>query len=171
MKAEQTRCPQEAGPVWDGEGLGATGPATRCSNARPSVCSRWRLGEQMRGGATCVDEAEGGFRQRGRCGPAAGSYSGRTEIASEPSSRRLQMTVASYAFDETDAVTAAGVALRIPAGLHQVERRSLVFRVRIGGREVALPLAEFERLRSAGRVKAAADPASKESLPSGRATP
>ena len=64
------------------------------------------------------------------------------------------MTVASFAFDDCDALTAAGVPVRIPAGVHLVERRSLVFRVRLGGREVDLTLAEFARLQAAGRVRA-----------------
>lgn len=68
------------------------------------------------------------------------------------------MTVASYSFEEAEAVTAAGVTVRIPAGLHLVEERLLVFRVRVGGREVDLTLAEFHRLRSAGRIRAAANP-------------
>jgi hypothetical protein len=44
------------------------------------------------------------------------------------------------------------VPLRIPAGVHHVERRSLVFRVRLGGRELDLTLAEWERLLHAGCV-------------------
>jgi len=44
------------------------------------------------------------------------------------------MTVERYAFTDCEATTAAGVPLRIPAGVHHVERRSLVFRVRLGGR-------------------------------------
>lgn len=62
------------------------------------------------------------------------------------------MTVERYAFTDCDATTAAGVPLRIPAGVHQVERRSLVFRVRLGGRELDLTLAEWERLLDAGCV-------------------
>lgn len=69
------------------------------------------------------------------------------------------MTVDSYAFEDSDALTAAGVRVRIPAGEHLVERRSLVFRVRLGGREVDLTLAEFDRLRSTGLVKVVSDPA------------
>ena len=68
------------------------------------------------------------------------------------------MTVASYAFEEFDTLTAAGVPVRIPAGVHLVERRSLVFRVRLGGREVDLALAEFNRLQSTGLVSAVSDP-------------
>lgn len=51
------------------------------------------------------------------------------------------MTVERYAFTDCEATTAAGVPLRIPAGVHHVERRSLVFRVRLGGRELDLTLA------------------------------
>lgn len=69
------------------------------------------------------------------------------------------MTVASYAFDDCDALTAAGIPVRIPAGVYLAERRSLVFRVRLGGREVDLTLAEFDRLRSTGLVTVASDPA------------
>jgi len=71
------------------------------------------------------------------------------------------MTVERYAFHDCEATTAAGVPLRIPAGVHQVERRSLVFRVRLGGRELDLTLAEWERLLDVGcvgPVVAAADP-------------
>ena len=69
------------------------------------------------------------------------------------------MTVANYAFDDSDVLTANGVRVRIPAGVYLVERRSLVFRVRLGGREVDLTLAEFDRLRSTGLVTATSDPA------------
>jgi predicted thioesterase len=69
------------------------------------------------------------------------------------------MTVDSYAFVDSDAPTAAGVRVRIPAGVHPVEQRSLVFRVRLGGREVDLTLAEFDRLRSTGLVKVVSGPA------------
>jgi len=62
------------------------------------------------------------------------------------------MTVERYAFNDCDATTAAGEPLRIPAGVHRVERRSLVFRVRLGGRELDLTLAEWERLLHAGSV-------------------
>jgi hypothetical protein len=62
------------------------------------------------------------------------------------------MTVERYAFHDSEATTAAGVPLRIPAGVHHVERRSLVFRVRLGGRELDLTLAEWERLLDAGCV-------------------
>lgn len=68
------------------------------------------------------------------------------------------MTFERYAFHDCEATTAAGVPLRIPAGVHHVERRSLVFRVRLGGREVELTLAEFGRLREAGQVKVASEP-------------
>jgi hypothetical protein len=57
-----------------------------------------------------------------------------------------------YAFTDCEATTAAGVPLRIPAGVHHVERRSLVFRVRLGGRELDLTLADWERLLHAGCV-------------------
>lgn len=69
-------------------------------------------------------------------------------------SDRLPMTEACYEFDEIDAVTSAGGAVRFPAGVHAVARRSLVFRVRLGGREVDLTLAEFDRLLRAGRIRA-----------------
>ena len=69
-------------------------------------------------------------------------------------SHRLPMTQARYEFDEIDAVTSAGGAVRFPAGVHPIARRSLVFRVRIGGREVDLTLAEFDRLLRAGRIRA-----------------
>jgi hypothetical protein len=36
MKAEQTRCPQEAESVWGGTGLEATGAAIRHRSSRPS---------------------------------------------------------------------------------------------------------------------------------------
>lgn len=62
------------------------------------------------------------------------------------------MTVERYAFNDCEATTAAGVPLRNPAGVHHVERRSLVFRVRLGGRELDLTLAEWERLLHAGCV-------------------
>lgn len=62
------------------------------------------------------------------------------------------MIVERYAFHDCEATTAAGVPLRIPAGVHHVERRSLVFRVRLGGRELDLTLAEWERLLHAGCV-------------------
>jgi len=64
------------------------------------------------------------------------------------------MTVASHYFDEFDAVTAAGGSVRSPAGVRPAEWRSLVFRVRFGGRDVDLTLAEFDRLLQAGRVRA-----------------
>ncbi|HRD97075.1 MAG TPA: hypothetical protein PLA97_11830 [Rubrivivax sp.] len=57
-----------------------------------------------------------------------------------------------YAFNDCEATTAAGMPLRIPAGFHLVERRSLVFRLRLGGRELDLTLAEWERLLQAGFV-------------------
>ena len=63
------------------------------------------------------------------------------------------MTVERYAFHDCEATTAAGVLLRIPDGVHHVERRSLVFRVRLGGRELDLTLAEWERLLHAGCVE------------------
>jgi hypothetical protein len=62
------------------------------------------------------------------------------------------MTVERFAFTDCEATTAAGMPLRIPAGVHHVERRSLVFRVRLGGRELDLTLAEWERLLHAGCV-------------------
>jgi hypothetical protein len=62
------------------------------------------------------------------------------------------MTIERYAFNDREATTAAGVPLRIPAGVHLVERRSLVFRVRVGGRELDLTLAEWARLLHAGCV-------------------
>lgn len=62
------------------------------------------------------------------------------------------MTVERYAFIDCDATTAAGAPLRIAAGVHLVERRSLVFRLRLGGRELDLTLAEWERLLQAGCV-------------------
>ena len=68
------------------------------------------------------------------------------------------MTIASYAFEDTDAISASGATVRIPTGVHLVERRSLVFRIRLGGREVDLTLAEFERLQRAGRVRPGSDP-------------
>jgi hypothetical protein len=69
------------------------------------------------------------------------------------------MTVERYAFNDCEAITAAGVPLRIPAGVHEVERRLLVFRVRLGGREVDVTLAEWERLRHAGFVGPPSDAA------------
>jgi hypothetical protein len=69
-------------------------------------------------------------------------------------SHRLPMTPVQYEFDEIDAVTAAGGPVRFPAGVHPVARRSLVFRVRLGGREVDLTRAEFDRLLRAGRIRA-----------------
>jgi len=60
------------------------------------------------------------------------------------------MTVERYAFNDCKATMAAGVPLRIPAGVHHVERRSLVFNVRLGGREFDLMLVEWERLSRAG---------------------
>jgi hypothetical protein len=75
------------------------------------------------------------------------------------------MTVASYTFDDSDALTAAGVQVRIPAGVHLVERRLLVFRVRLGEREVDLTLAEFDRLQSTGAVRAVAGPAATSRAP------
>jgi len=62
------------------------------------------------------------------------------------------MTVEGYAFNDCEATTAGGVLLRIPAGVDHVERRSLVFRVRLGGRERDLTLAEWERLLHAGCI-------------------
>lgn len=62
------------------------------------------------------------------------------------------MNVAEYQFAETDVQTAAGALVRIPAGTYPVEKRALVFRVRLGGREVDLTLAEFDRLEKAGKV-------------------
>ena len=58
------------------------------------------------------------------------------------------MTVERYAFHDCEATTAAGVPLRIPAGVHHVERRSLVFRVRLG---------PFDRKDDADRSKARLD--------------
>lgn len=69
-------------------------------------------------------------------------------------SHLLPVTPVRYEFDEVDAVTAAGGPVRLPAGVHPVARRSLVFRVRLGGREVDLSLAEFDRLLRAGRIRA-----------------
>lgn len=57
-----------------------------------------------------------------------------------------------YEFEEVTATSAAGAAVSIPAGVHAVERHSLSFRLQLGGREVDLTLAEFERLERAGRV-------------------
>jgi hypothetical protein len=42
MKAEQTRCPQEAGPVSDGAIRSATSPERHPSNARP-IFRNWRI--------------------------------------------------------------------------------------------------------------------------------
>lgn len=46
MKAEQTRCPQEAGPVWDAGTWPATDPRSPRDNARPSDRLGRRLGGQ-----------------------------------------------------------------------------------------------------------------------------
>lgn len=63
------------------------------------------------------------------------------------------MTLAAYAFDGEDALAASGVKVSIPAGVYLVERRSLVYRLRLGGREIDLTLGEFERLMQSGRVR------------------
>lgn len=63
------------------------------------------------------------------------------------------MTLAAYAFDGEEALAASGVKVSIPAGVYLVERRSLVHRVRVGGREIDLTLGEFERLLRSGQVK------------------
>jgi len=52
------------------------------------------------------------------------------------------MAVERYAFTDCEATTTAGASLRIPAGVHHVEGRSLTFRVRLGGRELDLTMAE-----------------------------
>lgn len=62
-------------------------------------------------------------------------------------------TPAAYEFDGDDVLAASGVMVSIPAGIYFVERRSLVHRVRLGGRQIDLTLGEFERLIQAGRVK------------------
>lgn len=103
--------------------------------------------------------ASSGVLRLARHSGAAGSYSWSVKTSSRLHPNRSPMTVDSYAFDDSDALTAAGVRVRIPAGVHRVERRSLVLRVRLGGREVDLTLAEFERLRSSGLVKAVSGPA------------
>lgn len=61
-----------------------------------------------------------------------------------------------YVFAATQAVNAGGMVVRIPPGDYPVERRSLVHRVRLGGREVDLTLAEFRRLQRAGLVRVSA---------------
>lgn len=63
------------------------------------------------------------------------------------------MTLAACAFDGEDVLAASGVKVNIPTGVHWVERRSLVYRVRLGGREIDITLGEFERLVQSGRVK------------------
>lgn len=67
------------------------------------------------------------------------------------------MSQATYEFDGVDTLSAAGAAVSIPAGIHLVERRSLVHRLRLGGRQVDLTLAEFDRLLHAGRVRPTGD--------------
>jgi hypothetical protein len=64
----------------------------------------------------------------------------------------LPMTVERYAFNDGEAITAAGVSMRIPGGAHEVERRVLVFRARLHGGEVDVTRAEWERLRRGGCV-------------------
>lgn len=64
---------------------------------------------------------------------------------------------ATYEFDGGDVLAASGAMVSIPAGAYVVEKRSLVYRVRLGGRQIDLTLGEFERLRLAGRVKPTAD--------------
>lgn len=105
------------------------------------------------------EDASSGVLRLAQLAGAAGSYSCGVKTGSRLRPSRSPMTVASYAFDDSDALTAAGVPVRIPAGVHLVERRSLVFRVRLGGREVDLTLAEFDRLQSTGLVTAVSDPA------------
>lgn len=68
------------------------------------------------------------------------------------------MTFAAYVFDGEDVLAASGDRVSIPAGVFLVERRSLVRRVRLGGREIDLTLGEFERLLQAGRVKPSSEP-------------
>lgn len=63
------------------------------------------------------------------------------------------MTLTAYAFDGEDLLAASGAKVSIPAGVYLVERRSLVHRIRLGGREIDLTLGEFERLLQSGRIK------------------
>jgi hypothetical protein len=65
---------------------------------------------------------------------------------------RSVMSVVRWGFADLEVTSAGGASVRIPAGEHAVERRSLVYRMRLGGREVDLTLAEFERLQRAGLV-------------------
>lgn len=92
------------------------------------------------GASASEDDIEQTSREQRSQYHLAGSYSGCMKF------------VERYAFQDCDATTAAGVSMRIPTGVHQVERRSLVFRVRLGGREVDLTLAEWDRLQQAACV-------------------
>lgn len=50
------------------------------------------------------------------------------------------------------ATNVAGHKCTIPAGIHSLARNSLSARVRVGGREFDLTVAEFMRLREKGKV-------------------
>lgn len=63
--------------------------------------------------------------------------------------------VAWYAIDDADITSSAGAPVRVPPGRYAVERRSLVYRLRVGGREVDLTLREFDRLLQRGRIRPA----------------
>lgn len=64
-----------------------------------------------------------------------------------------ELASGTYEFDGDDVLAASGATVSIPAGAYLVEKRSLVYRVRVGGREVDLTLGEFERLLRSDRVK------------------
>ncbi|MBN8489810.1 MAG: hypothetical protein J0M00_00055 [Burkholderiales bacterium] len=57
-----------------------------------------------------------------------------------------------YRFEECTATNAAGSKCTIPAGTHAVTRNSLAVRVKIGGRELELTLAELARLQAEAKV-------------------
>lgn len=61
-------------------------------------------------------------------------------------------TTKQYRFEECMATNVAGHKCTIPAGIHSVARNSLSARVRVGGREIDVTVAEFMRLTEEGRL-------------------
>lgn len=118
MKAEQTRCPQEAGPVSDGVPRAATDPRSHRGNARSSD----RLGRRLGGQSIPTRPRRWPGTQHcpvaGRAGRLTVRIVGGSTSPADPGSA-LSMTVERYAFHECEATTAAGVLLRIPAGVHR----------------------------------------------------
>jgi hypothetical protein len=84
MKAEQTRCPQEATSVSDGVPRSATDPRSHRGNARPSDRLGRRLGGQSNPSPPRPGARNAALPSCWACGQADGSYSGRIKCSSRP---------------------------------------------------------------------------------------